>query len=46
MLILTDTDSLRVDLYKLCKRVLQTSCNGDCATDRNVILREFLSSYL
>ena len=46
MLILPDTDGLRIDLYKLRKRILETSRDGDGASLSHVEFREFLCSEL
>ena len=44
MLILTDANRLRVNFYKLCKRILQTATNGDCTARGHIFLREFFDS--
>ena len=46
MLILADTDGLRIDLYKLRKRVLETACDGDGTSLSHVEFREFLCGKL
>ena len=42
MLILADTDGLRIDLYKLRKWVLETSCDGNSTSLTYIKFREFL----
>ena len=46
MLILTDTDGFRINLYKLCKRILYTSCDGCGASLSNIEIREFFRGKL
>ena len=46
MLILADTDGLRIDLYELRKRVLETSCDGDGTSLSHVEFWEFLCGKL
>ena len=41
MLVLTDTNGFRVDLYKLCQRVLDTSCDRCGTTLSHIKIREF-----
>ncbi len=46
MLILADTNGFRVDLYKLCQRVLNTSCDGCSTTLSHIKIRELFSGKL
>ena len=46
MLILTDADAFRVNLNKLCKRVLQTACYRNSAAQGNVVIGEFVGCQL
>ena len=43
MLVKSNTDCLRVDFYKLGKRILQSSSHWNCAADCKVKFREFLA---
>ena len=46
MLIFADTDGFRLNLDELCKRILQSSGNGNRAPQRNIIIRELLCRQL
>ena len=46
MLILTNTNGLRIDLYQLCQRILYAPCNGSCASLSYIKVRELFCGQL
>ena len=46
MLILTNTNGLRIDLYQFCQRILYTPCNGSCASLSYIKVRELFCGQL
>ena len=46
MLVLSDADGFRVDLYQFCQRVHQPATDRDCSTHRYVIIGKFIAGDL
>ena len=42
VLVLTNADCLRIDLHKLCKRILHAPCDRDGTADRDIVVGQFL----